>query len=106
MPHDPKHFTILDPRSFDGDCFDVSERAVGQTASLLDLTIESIEGARLFARNAELERQLYRKEDPDATGWPDTAEGKRWARLEAVLEQAAAELQVLQRVASFNPRNT
>lgn len=104
MPHEPKHFTVLDPRSFDGNCFDVSERAVGQTKALLQLTLDSLDGARLFARNAELERQLYRKEDPDAVGWLDTAEGKRWERLEATLRQAADELSVLQRVAAFNPR--
>lgn len=104
MPHDPKNFVIADPRGFDGDCFEVADRAVAQLQGLLQITEEALASARLMARNAELERQCQRDEDCDAVGWDDTAEGKRWAKVRVNLGVVKADLGILRRVAGFNPK--
>lgn len=104
MTQNPQHFTIVDPRDFEGDPFEVADRAVAQLQGLVALTDEAIESARLMARNAELERQCQRDEDCDAVGWDDTAEGKRWAKVRVNLGVVKADLGILRRVAGFNPK--
>lgn len=105
MPTDPRHFTVVDPRTFDGNPFEVADRAVAQVIGLLEIIQGAIDDAELMARNAELERQCQRKEDLDAVGWPDSAEGKRWAGVRSVTEQTTSAVQILKRAASFDPRN-
>lgn len=104
MTHEPKNFTITDPREFDGDPFEVADRAVAQLSALAGLTRDAVDAARLMARNAELERQCQRDEALDAPGWPDSAEGRRWQRVEDALEAVSTDLGVLRRVAAFNPK--
>lgn len=100
----PKHFTIVDPRSLDGDPFEVADRAVGQLVGLVNMAREAMDAAKLMARNAELERQCQRDEPLDAEGWPDTAEGRRWTKVDADLEATEKDLRVLRQAAAFNPR--
>lgn len=104
MPNAPRHFTIVDPRSLDGDSFEVADRAVGQLVGLVNMTREALDAAKLMARNAELERQCQRDETLTPEAWPDTAEGRRWAKVDADLEQTEKDLRVLRQVAAFNPR--
>lgn len=104
MTHNTRHFAVADPRTFDGDPFEVADRAVAQVEALAALTEEAIEPAKLMARNAELERQCQRDEDLDAPGWPDTPEGRRWASIEEGIAMIKRDLGILRRVASFNPR--
>lgn len=105
MLHDPKSFVVADPRDFDGNCFEVADRAVAQLQGLVQITEEALDPARLMARNAELERQCQRDEDLDATGWDDTAEGRRWARIRVNLGVLKNDLLVLRRAAGFDPKH-
>lgn len=104
MPHEPKHIVITDPRTHDGDPFDVAERAVAQLEALNLHTLEAVAPAKLMARNAELERQCQRDEPLDAPGWPKTAEGRRWQAVEDSLRDVARSLDALRKVAAFNPK--
>ena len=100
MTHMPKQFAVADPRTFDGGPYEVADRAVAQTAAIVALAFETAQDARIMARNAELERQ----ETPDAVAWDDSAEGKRWTNVEQLLAAVQADLTILRRVASYNPK--
>lgn len=104
MTQNPTAFTVVDPRTFDGDPFEVAGRAVAQLAAVTAIAEASVEGAKLMARNAELERQCQRDVDLDAVGWPLTAEGKKWTAIEEALAAVNSDLKLLTRVAAFNPK--
>jgi len=104
MTQNPKTFTLTDPRTFDGDPFEVAQRGVAQLSATVSLVIEALDPAKLMARSAELERQCIRDEPLDAVGWPDTAEGRRWLQVEQDLAQVAKNLRLLEKVAAFNPK--
>ena len=100
MTHMPKQFAVADPRTFDGDCYEVAERAVAQAEAIVALAAETVSDARIMARNAELERQP----EPDAAAWEDGAEGRRWANVARLLLAVQNDLIVLRRVAGYNPK--
>lgn len=105
MTHQPKTFTIADPRTFDGDPFEVAERACQQSAAVAGILADSLDGTRIMVRNAELERQLLTDGECDAVGFDDSPQGRR---LNALLEQAKAAqkaLETLAKAASYNPKN-
>lgn len=97
-------FTVGDPRLFDGDPFDVVERAIAQTEAVAEILAVCIEDANKMARNAEMERQLLGGAEADALSWPDSVQGRKFA---AALEAAGTitkQLSILRKAASFNPR--
>lgn len=100
MTHIPKQFAVADPRTFDGNPYEVADRAVVQTAGVVALASETAADARVMARNAELERQ----ETPDAVSWDESAEGKRWGNVLRLLEAIQKDLEVLRTVASYDPK--
>jgi hypothetical protein len=99
-----KNFSISDPRDFDGDPFEVAERAARQSLALVDLLTDSLASADVMARNAEMERQLLRAEDADAPGWEGTPQGRQFKAAEQDVKNLRTRLGVLARAAGFNPR--
>lgn len=104
MPNPPRSFVLVDSRTLDGDCFEVAGKAAAQIESLLKLTQACVEPARILARNAQLERELMRGDDPDAFGWAESTEGKKWSELETALAAAVRQAGLLGQVAAFNPK--
>lgn len=105
MTHQPKTFTIADPRTFDGDPFEVAERACLQSAAVAGILADSLDGTRLMVRNAELERQLLTEGECDAPGFDEAPQGRR---LNALIEEAKAaqkRLETLAKAAAYNPKN-
>lgn len=98
-------YTYTDPRYIDGDPFEVARAAVEQAGKLTGLAAKAVEDANVMARNAEMERRLYRDEDPNAEGWPDTAHGRQFAWTHEELAKASRRLRVLRDAVSFNPRH-
>jgi uncharacterized protein (DUF2384 family) len=101
--------TITDPREFDGDPYQVAERAIQQTRALVALVIDNIEAVSLMARNAELERQLALGTTADelrsaAHAWPNSPQGRRISRLSEALSDAADGLEGLERAVTYNPK--
>jgi len=97
-------FTLVDPRSLDGDPFDVAERAVRQAEALTRLLAQSINGARLMARNAQLERELLQTGECDAPAYDLSAEGRSFDALSDTVKEIERKLGVLARAAGFNPK--
>lgn len=97
-------FVVADPREFDGDPFDVAERAVLQAGAVARVLKQALDGARLMARNAEMERQLMGGGDPDPLAFEQGAQGKRLRLLQEQAGAAEKQLTVLARAAGYNPK--
>lgn len=104
MTQEPKHFTVVDPRTFDGDPFDVAGRACVQAQAVARVLAGAIETAVLMARNAEMERNLIANEDANASGWEDSLHGKRFAGLVEQAREIERQLSILGKAAAFNPK--
>lgn len=104
MTYPPKHFVVTDPRCFEGDPFEVAERAAEQAEALTRLAMQAADDANIMARNAELERQIIRDEELDAAGWEDSPQGVRWKHITATLGELSKTMISLRRAAGFNPR--
>ena len=104
MTQEPKSFTVVDPRTFDGDPFEVGERACKQAEAVARVLAGVTETANIMARNAEMERKLYANEDADAAGWDESPYGRRFARAAAAVREVERELSVLGKAAGFNPK--
>lgn len=102
----PVVITIQDPREFDGDPYQVAQRAIRQLHALVALSAEILEPTDLMARNAELERQLaFGNELGDAgKEWPESPQGRNLADVREMLGMAEARLTLLEQAVAFNPK--
>lgn len=98
-------YTYTDPRNFPGDPFEVASAALAQAAAAAKLLQKALDDANVMARNAEMERQLYRGEEPDAFAWESSALGRKLAALGDETAAIQRGLVPIQRAAGFNPRN-
>lgn len=105
MPHQPTTFVVTDPREFDGNPYEVAERAVQQAEALLDLTIRAVEDAETMARNADLEQQMDLGGEPDAAAWTHGPAGHKWQTILDGLALSAKTLSVLRQYAAWNPKS-
>src|SRR5688500_17668076 len=103
MPN-TKQFVIADPRSFDGDPFEVAERAAAQALALVKLAEEAVDGEQVMARNAAMERDLIDRRTPDPVGYDSGPEGRQWVDVRAHLAGVRTRLAILTRAAGFNPK--
>lgn len=60
-------------------------------------------GMRLMVRNAELQRQLQRGEEPNPHAWESGPEGRAITRLTEEVEDLERRLQLLSKAARFDP---
>lgn len=105
MTHKIKQFSIADARTFDGDPFDVADRAVRQAAAVAVILVEALDGAKLMARNAEMERQLQATGECSAEAWQEGPQGRRFATIQQNAEDAVKALTVLAQAAGYNPKH-
>lgn len=99
MPNEPKHFTIIDPRDFDGDPYDVAGRACAQAEAIVGLLIESLEATNIVIRNAAMETDLGLAET-----WEASPGGKSVARITEDAGDLQRKLKALGQFASYNPK--
>lgn len=57
-----------------------------------------------MTRNAELERQLATTNSCDAVAYEESAENRRWEGIREAVEQIQKDLNILVKVAGFNPK--
>jgi hypothetical protein len=88
----------------DGDPFDVAERATKQAAAIARLLVQTAQGAFIMARNAEMERQIMNGDDPDAVGFEDTSQGRRFNAVRESAQEAERSLNALALAAGYNPK--
>lgn len=95
---------VVDPRTFDGNCFQVAERAALQAQAIIDIAIQSIADAEVMARNAYMERNLLAGNDPDAAGWEATTEAQHWKLRAEAARDLSKRLGYLAMSAGFDPK--
>jgi hypothetical protein len=105
MPHDPKRFVVTDPRTFDGNPFEVANRAIAQISALVKIAAEAAADAEVMALNASMERDCQADKEPDAVGWPESPQGRRWAEIQTSLVEISKTLVFLGLAASYDPRH-
>lgn len=105
MPQTPQTFTVADPRSFDGDPYEVAERAFLQAAAVATILAACIDNAAIMARNAQLERNLQEtKNDARASEWEDSAQSRAINRNLHEARGLVRSLQAAAKAAGFNPK--
>jgi hypothetical protein len=97
-------FTIAHPRTFDGDPFEVAERAVRQAHAVSVVLDNMLDAAYKMARNAEMERAFIAHEEPQGSLFNHTPLGKRFVALTADVTKIRGALKGLAVAAGYNPR--
>jgi hypothetical protein len=105
MTHEPQTFTVVDPRTFDGNPYEVAARAVQQAESVAHILAVCLETATIMGRNAEMSRQEHATGDPQAAAWEDSAYGRKFARAHADCKKIERELELLRQAVGYDPKN-
>lgn len=100
----PMTFTVTDPRTFDGDPYEVAERALKQAAGVAAVLEKMLDAADRMACNAEMERAFAAHEDPQGSEWRNTPQGARMARIAKDVGNVRKGLNVMAQAAGYNPK--
>ncbi len=110
--HPTKHVvTVIDPRDFDGDPYQVAERAVAQAKAVARILTDNLDAVNKMARNAELERLLAAGEwDSDelrdkAHGWDESPQGRQFVAINDELSSIIQRLERLEKAVAYNPKS-
>lgn len=101
----PVTFTVADPRTFDGDPYEVAERALRQAAAVAGVLERMIDAADKMARNAEMERAFANHEEPKGSDWPRSPQAKVLIKVKREAALAKLRLNTVAQAAGYNPRN-
>lgn len=102
---------VIDPRDFDGDPYQVAQRAVAQARALATILAENLDAVSKMARNAELERLLAvggltaDELRVKAHAWDDGPQGRSLTELSESAQTIAKRLAVLEKAVSYNPKS-
>jgi hypothetical protein len=105
MPREPKRFVVADPATFDGNPYEVADRALAQAAAVADVLTDALESAYPMLRSAEFERQLHSVGECSDEAFENSALAKRFNALHASIGDAKRTLRILRRAASFDPKH-
>lgn len=105
MTHQTHTLAVSDPREFDGNPYEVAERAIRQLQGLAKLIELSLPATDKMARNAQMERDIALDLPADAASWPQSPQARLLAR---IAEQNADHVRVLEQLAkavAFDPKH-
>lgn len=102
---DPIDIVITDPRNFDGDPYEVAERAIAQAQGALEAYAAALTGAFLMARNADMERNFALGLPPAGSSYSKGPQGRQFEKLTAAGEESARILGVLRTAVAFDPKH-
>jgi hypothetical protein len=98
-------FSVADPRTFEGNPYEVADRGVAQCDGLALILNEQLDLAARMARNAAMTRALEAGDELSAQEWENTAEGRRWRAVQASGKALKGDLRVLRELARFDPKH-
>jgi hypothetical protein len=104
LTHPVKQFAVADPRDFEGDPFEVAERALLQAAGLAELLRSTLDSTRLMFLNADLERQLMATSECVVAEFENSLHARKFDAVAASVEEDLATLRQLAKAAAFNPK--
>lgn len=97
-------FTYTDPRLFDGNPYEVAEKATNQALSALRLAGRAMADAKVLVRNSYLQRQIDTSEDGGiSTPFDKSGEGRAWESLLANRRDIERRLPNLAKAAGYDP---
>jgi hypothetical protein len=99
-----KNLVVQDPRTIDGDPYEVAGIATRQASGVGRVLAQAIDDAYAMARNAELSRQLDSGQEADEQEWYDSAQARAYRKLMDATEEIERRLEKLAIAAEFNPR--
>ena len=105
MTHEPQKFVVTDPRTFDGNPYEVALRACKQASAVARILSQCIETATIMGRNAEMSRREESTGDPGAKEWEDSPYGRKFARTHHDAKQIEQSLEQLGTAVSFDPKH-
>jgi len=105
MKNTEKIFTLTDPKEFDGNPFEVSSRALLQSAALAQLLAFSLDQAEIQVLNSYMERNLNESKDPNAKGWDKSSLGRRLGETKQEILAIQKRLAALATAAGYDPKN-
>jgi hypothetical protein len=105
LTHKTQSFTITDPRSFDGNPYEVAIRSIEQAAGLATLYKKALDDAFVMVRNAEMERQLALGDDADPTAFRDGPQGKQIINFQGEIAAQLIRFKGLTMAAGYDPKN-
>ena len=97
-------FAIADPKTFEGDPYEVAERAAKQAAAVVKLARQTTEAARVMIRNADLERQLALTGECDVQEFEESALAQIVDQIVTDTTEAERKLMRVAQSVSFNPK--
>jgi hypothetical protein len=100
-----RHFTVADPRDFDGNPFEVAERAIAQLEGLLVIADDLLPKSELMARNAEMTRRIDLGGDPEGDRWAGEPQGRQWQAVREELSTLKRRLRTLKATAGWDPKD-
>jgi hypothetical protein len=104
MTHETKRFAVADPRTFDGDPYEVAERAFQQAEGISRILEETLADARVMALNAEMSRQIEDTGEADASAFEQTVLARQIDAAASSVTKITKSLGVLGKAAAFNPK--
>lgn len=105
MTNELKTFTIADPRDFDGNPFEVAERAIAQLEGITVILAGSMPVAELMARNAEMTRRMDLGGPPEGDKWVETPQGRNWRAAADEIEALQKRLRAMKAASGFDPKH-
>jgi Ni,Fe-hydrogenase I large subunit len=105
MTADPQTYTVVDPRTFDGNPYEVAGRAMRQLASLVEQMQALAPATSLMVRNAYMERNLAEGKDAGAKEWPESAQGRMISTVTEELSILQRQLNALAKAGEFDPKH-
>lgn len=102
----PKNLVVLDPRTFDGDPYQVAVRSIQQLIALLDVLGENLDTSALMVRNADLEKELALGNKLGDAGklWHDSPLGRQLLIISKQLEDSKRRLGSIEKAVGFDPK--
>lgn len=98
-------FAVADPRSFDGNPYEVAERAARQVEALAALTRQAAEQAKLMIRNADLERQLALDGECSVEAYDASALARKVDQALEDFKRIQKDFSVVATAVAFNPKS-
>lgn len=102
---DPIDITLTDPRDFDGNPYEVADRAVAQVEEAVRRLAPALAAARLMARNADMERNMATGKPPAGSAYNDGPQGRMFDRIEDGLSSAYKSLGALRAAVAYDPKH-
>lgn len=104
-PENSTVVVVTDPGTFDGDPFEVAERAARQAQGLARLLAQTIDRAATMGRNSFMERNLQGiGGKPRADEWEDSPQGRKYGSAHHAAKQLERDLEVLSAATGYNPK--